>query len=71
MARHMGKVYILGLMERYMMESGRMELKMAMVYGKEYLGILIQVNGKILKQMGMVYISGKMVTDMKVNGCNV
>lgn len=41
MARHMGKVYILGLMERYMTESGRMELKMAMVYGKECLGILI------------------------------
>lgn len=42
-----------------------MVLKKDMECGGEYLEILIQDNGKILKQMVMEFINGKMEIDMK------
>lgn len=62
------RVFTPGSMARYMMENGKMELKKVMVFGKECSEILISESGRIVKLMVMVYINGKTVIDMKVNG---
>ena len=41
---------------------------MDMVFGKESMETHISGNGRILKQMAMVCISGRMEIDMKGNG---
>jgi hypothetical protein len=62
------KVYILGLTGKFMMENGKMESRMDMEYGKEFLEILSLVSGKIVRLMVMGCISGKMEIGMKENG---
>jgi hypothetical protein len=62
------KEFIIGKTEKFMTENGKMVLKKGTEYGKEYLEILISVNGKIVKQMVMEFTNGKMVIDMKVLG---
>ncbi len=64
----MEKGYTLGRMEKSTMANGQMELSKGMEFGREAWGSLISVNGKTVKQMVMVCISGRMVTDMKVSG---
>jgi hypothetical protein len=64
----MVKVFILGKMERFMMESGIKASSMVMEFGKDSMGILILENGDILKQKVMGCTLGKMEIDMKVNG---
>jgi len=61
----MEKEYIIGQMEKFMMESGKMVLKKDTECGKEFLEILILDNGKTQRQMVMEFINGKMETDMK------
>lgn len=68
MEKLMEKEFIHGLMEKSMMENGREVSKKVMVYGKDYLEIHILENGKIVKQMGMEFILGRMATVMKGNG---
>ena len=63
--RLMEKEYIIGQMEKFMMESGKMVLKKDTECGKEFLEILILDNGKTQRQMVMEFINGKMKTDMK------
>jgi hypothetical protein len=41
---------------------------MVMEYGEDYLKTLILVNGSSLKLMVMVFIHGRMVIGMRVNG---
>lgn len=65
---HMVKVFIHGLTVKFMKGSGSKDLKKAKVYGKASLVTHILVSGHKVKLMDMVFISGKMVIDMKVNG---
>ena len=64
----MEKEFITGQMVKYMTENGKMELKMDMGCGKEYLETVILVNGRIVKLMGMVSINGRMEIDLKEAG---
>ena len=68
MAKLMVKEFINGAMVKFMMANGRMVSKRDTVFGKGYLEILTLENGRIVKQMGMESINGKMVIDMKENG---
>ena len=68
MERLTEKESIFGPMEKYMMESGEMESRKDMGYGEEFLEILTLVNGKIAKQMVMVFTNGRMEIVSKVNG---
>lgn len=67
----MAKVFIRGIMERYMMESGTTDSNTGMEFGKVFLGIHILENGDILKQRDMGFITGKQGTDMKGSGSSV
>ena len=67
-AKLMVKEFIIGLMEKNMMESGKMESKMDTECGEVFSATPILVNGKTLKQMVMEFISGKMVIGMKAPG---
>ena len=71
MGRLMVKESIFGLMERFMMDSGKKALNMDMVYGKELKAILMLENGNFHKLMDMGFIFGQMATDMKENGNKV
>lgn len=71
MAKLMVKESIFGLMERFMMDSGKKVLNMDMVSGKELKVILMLENGNFHRLMAMVFIFGQMVTDMKENGSKV
>lgn len=62
------KEFITGTLEKCMMESGNMELKKEMVFGKELMAILILENGRTQKPMAMECILGRMGTGMKENG---
>jgi hypothetical protein len=68
MVKLMEKEFIIGLMERSMMENGEMELRKVMECGEAFLVIHISVNGRIVRQMDMEYTNGKMETGMKVLG---
>jgi hypothetical protein len=68
MVKLMEKEFIIGLMERSMMENGEMELRKVMECGEAFLVIHILVNGRIVRQMDMEYTNGKMETGMKVLG---
>jgi len=57
-----------GTMEKSMTESGSMELRTDMEYGEEQKEILILVNGKLAKLMAMVFMCGRMATNMKESG---
>ena len=52
--------FITGLMEKSTMVSGKPESKKGTECGEVYLVTLILDNGRIVKQMGMVFISGRM-----------
>ena len=71
MEKPMVKEYIFGLMDKFMMGSGKKDLNMDMVFGKELKGILMLVNGNFLRLMVTVFIFGLMGTDMKENGNKV
>ena len=64
----MEKESITGRTEKNMMVNGLMESKMATVCGEESLVTLTLANGRILRQMDMAFINGRMVTDTKVPG---
>ena len=68
MEKPMVKEYIFGLMDKFMMGSGKKDLNMDMVFGKELKGILMLVNGNFLRLMVTVFIFGLMGTDMKECG---
>ena len=68
MVKLMEKEFIIGLMERSMMENGEMELRKVMECGEAFLVIHNSVNGRIVRQMDMEYTNGKMETGMKVLG---
>lgn len=68
MVKLMEKEFIIGLMEKSMMENGEMELRKVMECGEAFLVIHISVNGRIVRQMDMEYTNGKMETGMKVLG---
>jgi hypothetical protein len=70
MVRLMVKEFIIGLMVRCMMVSGRKVSKMDTVCGEVYLVTVIWDNGLKVKPMVMVCISGKMVIDLRVHGSN-
>lgn len=69
--KHMEKEFIAGLMEKFMMENGVKELKMAMECGKVYLEIAIWANGLTQKLTDTGYTNGKMGIDLRVAGTNV
>ena len=71
MGSQMGKEFTHGLMERSMMENGKMGLSMGMEFGKDWTMNLILGNGNIAKLMDTGSILGKMEIDMKENGKNV
>jgi len=53
---------------RYMMEIGQQDSKKDKAFGRTPKEIIILENGKILRLMVMVYISGLMETSMKASG---
>jgi hypothetical protein len=67
-ARHLVKVSICGLMEKFTMESGEMESKRAMEYGRGFLETHTLESGRIQRQMVMVFISGRMEINMRASG---
>jgi hypothetical protein len=69
--KHMVMVYIHGLMEKFMMDSGIKDLNMDMVYGKVIKMIHMLVNGLSQEHMVMGSISGLMEINMKENGSHV
>ena len=68
MGKLMEKVFLLGPMERIMMESGGTEQRKDTEFGMEFLEIPILENGKILKLMDMEFILIWMGQSMKENG---
>ena len=64
----MEKVFLHGLMAKFMMVNGSKASKKDMEYGKEKTEILILVNGKKAKLMDSGCIFGKMEIGMRVNG---
>lgn len=68
--KHMEKGYISGATEKFMMESGYMELNKDMACGKAQTVNLILVNGRVAKLMVMACMFGSMETDMKESGSN-
>ena len=58
----------LGKMARYMMENGTWERNMVLGYGRGVKETLISESGLKVELKGMVSISGRTETDMKVNG---
>ena len=71
MVSQMGKEFTHGLMERSMMENGKMGLNTGTEFGKAWTMNLILGNGNIAKLMDTGSIHGKMEIDMKENGKNV
>ena len=66
--KHMEKVYILGIMGRYMMVNGTMVLNMVMASGRVSLVIHTSVSGAIPRLKATVFITGRQVTGMKESG---
>ncbi len=66
--KHMEKVYILGIMVRYMMVSGTTALNMVMASGRASLVIHTLVSGAIPRLKVTVFIIGRQATGMKVSG---
>jgi hypothetical protein len=64
----MAKVFTLGKMARYSMESGIKDLSTDTVYGKEFMETHLLVNGIVQKLMAMVSTHGPIMTGMRVNG---
>jgi len=65
------KVFLHGPMEKFTMENGRTELKMAMAFGKVFQAIPTSENGWIAKPRDMVCMFGKMATSTKGNGFRI
>lgn len=65
------KVFIHGIMEKFMMESGIKDWSMAMASGEAYQETRTLVNGVILKPKDSESIPGKTVIVMRANGDNV
>jgi hypothetical protein len=57
-----------GLMERFTMENLIRERSMVMVFGEEFMGIVILVSGKRAELVVMEFMFGKMETNTKENG---
>lgn len=57
-----------GTMGKSMMESGRMDRRMVMVFGQDSMVIHTLASGRIVKQRAMACTHGRMETSMKVNG---
>lgn len=70
-ARHTVKDCISGRMVRYTMESGYLVPNKDMVFGKEPMGSLTSVSGRVAKLMDMACMSGLMEIDMKESGSHV
>jgi len=70
MAKPMVKVFINGVMGRYMMDNLKMVLNREMDYGRVYKEIRMLVIGLIIKLMAMAFIFGWMEINTKVNGKN-
>ena len=68
MGKFVGVAFIHGRMGTCMMESGLMDRKMGMGIGLIVMEIRSLGAGNIIWRMGMEYISGPMVIDMKVSG---
>lgn len=68
MEKLMVRESIFGLMVKFMMDSGRKDLNMDMVYGKVLKETLMLVNGNFHRLMDMAFIFGRMVIGMKENG---
>ena len=60
--------YINGILDKYMMVNGEIDLNMGMELGKDLKGINIQDNGNLVNEMDMEFISGVMVINIKANG---
>ena len=70
MAKPMVKVFINGVMVRYMMDNLKMALNREMDCGRVYKEIHLLVIGLIIKPMAMAFIFGWMEINTKVNGKN-
>ena len=68
MEKLMVRESIFGLMVKFMMDSGRKDLNMDMVYGKVLKETLMLVNGNFHRLMDMGFIFGRMAIGMKENG---
>lgn len=68
---HMVREYLLGQMVRYTMVSGCKELKTGLGSGRELWKTPILESGRIVRLKAMVFIVGRMVIDMRVNGSTV
>jgi hypothetical protein len=68
---HTEKVFINGIMEKYMTESGFKDKKTVSEFGRGCSMTAIRVNGKITKLKDSVLINGVMGTDTRVNGLHL
>ncbi len=68
LAKLMVKESTHGRMGKCMMANGKLESKRDMESGEAFMVIHTLENGKIAKLMGMEFIIGRMVTDMKESG---
>jgi hypothetical protein len=66
-----GKASITGQMVKSTTESGRTESRKATACGKVSSGTATLASGRTVKQMVMVFISGRMETDSKAAGLTV
>ena len=71
MAKPKVKVFINGVMVRYMMDNLRMALNREMDCGRVYKEILMLVIGLAIKLMAMAFMFGWVEINTKVNGKNV
>lgn len=62
------KEYINGQMVKFMMGNGVKEQSKVMEFGEEYIMIVTLENGKIVRQMDMEFMFGKMEINMKESG---
>lgn len=68
MEKLMEREFILGIMEKFMMVSGKKDWNMATDCGKEWMVIHLSENGIIQKQMVLEFMSILMEIDMKALG---
>ena len=68
LVKPMGKVFILGVIRKFLMVNGIKGLNMVMASGKVFTGIHLSANGFGQKRMDMVCTRGQMVIDTRENG---
>lgn len=69
--KHMGRVFTLGRMERYMMVNGTMDSSMGMACGRVLKGILTLESGSSQELRDMEFMYGEMGIGMKESGKDV